>query len=163
MAESTFDRNAVQALIPSEFKGALGFLLALSKQRLADEFVAAFDARGLGARHFAVANLLWHRPGLRQTDIAQVFAMDRTTVMNVVDELEASVMVKRQPHADDRRAHAIELTEAGSAWRTQMLPVVAECEQRFLSPLTPGERALMQELLLRLVFRASDEKKDDQS
>ncbi|PPE76014.1 hypothetical protein C3942_00560 [Solimonas fluminis] len=144
-------RPLFSELLPAEFTGNLSFLLARTRQDLAEEMDAVFDGDGLGIRHYAILSLLFRRGGLRQTDIAAVMSLDRTTTMKVMDELEGRGLLQRSRHSEDRRANAIDLTEAGRAWRERHMNRVLEQEQRFLSSLTPGERTLLQELLLKLV------------
>lgn len=136
--------------LPPEFRGHLGFLLNSARRALVAEIDAVIDG-GLSVRHFAILSVLHHRGGLRQTDIAGVIGIDRTTTMKIVDELERAGMLRRTPHAEDRRANALDLTGKGRAWRERMLPRIAEQESTFLDSLSPGERTLLQEMLLRLV------------
>lgn len=150
---STVEHPEPALLIPPEFRGHLGFLLSKAHQALLGEIDALIDD-GLSVRHFAILSVLHYRGGLRQTDIAGVIGMDRTTTMKIVDELEARGMLRRTPHADDRRANALDLTAKGRAWRARMLPRLADQEAVFLASLSPGERLLLQELLLRLVTDA---------
>ena len=144
------ERHDPAQLVPPEFRGHLGFLLNKAQRALVDDIDAVID-EGLAARHFAIVSILHRRSGLRQTDIAGVVGIDRTTTMKIIDELEQRGMVKRSPHAEDRRANALELTARGRAWRERTLPRLAEREALFLAPLSEGERTLLQELLLRLV------------
>src|SRR3546814_11464831 len=85
-----------------------------------------------------------------------VIGSDRTTTMKIVDELERAGMLRRTPHADDRRANALDLTSKGRSWREKMLPRIVEQESTFLDSLSQGERTLLQELLLRLVTASFD-------
>ena len=41
--------------------------------------------------------------------------VDRTTMVAIVDELEAAGFVDRQRNPEDRRAYALEATDAGRA------------------------------------------------
>ena len=94
-------------LIPAEFRGNLGFLVAKAKQLLSDELDVALRDSGLQIRHFAVLSLIRRRAGLRQTDLCEVLGVDRTTMVKVVDDLEGAGLLRREPHAADRRAHAL--------------------------------------------------------
>lgn len=149
-------------LIPAEFRGNLGFLVAKAKQLLSDELDVALRDSGLQIRHFAVLSLIRRRAGLRQTDLCEVLGVDRTTMVKVVDDLEGAGLLRREPHAADRRAHALQMTEAGEQWHSRTLVPVMDHEQQFLAPLSPGERALLQEMLTRLVdsalVRSADQK-----
>ncbi|WP_051362291.1 MarR family winged helix-turn-helix transcriptional regulator [Solimonas soli] len=157
---ATTDRPDFAQLIPPEYRGHLGFLLNKAQRALVDEIDTALGD-GLAARHFAIVGVLHARPGLRQTDLAGLIGIDRTTTMKIVDELEGRGMVRRAPHAEDRRANALELTAEGRAWRERVLPLLIEQETRFLAPLSAGERTLLQELLLRLVAASFDRKHTD--
>jgi DNA-binding MarR family transcriptional regulator len=152
------EKPDLASLVPPEFRGHLGFLLSTANRALVAEIDAAF-ANDFSVRHFAVISLLHYRSGLRQTDIAGVLGIDRTTTMKIVDELERTGMVRRTPHAEDRRANALELTAKGRAWRERMLPRVVQQETLFLDSLSEGERTLLQELLLRLVTASLDRKR----
>jgi DNA-binding MarR family transcriptional regulator len=143
-------------LIPPEFRGHLGFLVAKAKQLLSEEMDAMLSVGGYSIRHFAVLSMIRRHHGLRQTDLADMLGVDRTTMMKMADELEQRGLLQRIRSAEDRRAYSLELTAAGEAWYAEtLLPIVAE-EERFLAPLSPGERALLQEMLLRLVESALD-------
>lgn len=144
----------IAELIPQEYRGHLGFLVAKAKQLLSEEMDALLRERGYGIRHFAVLSVIRRHAGLRQTDLGDRLGIDRTTIMKTVNELEQRGLVQRSRRAEDRRAYTLELTAAGEAWYAEALvPILAE-EQRFLAPLSPGERALLQEMLLRLVENA---------
>lgn len=141
----------VEPLLPAEYRGNLSFLLVRARQGLFEMMDAVFADENLGVRHYAILGLLVRRGGVRQTDIASVMSLDRTTTMKVLDELEERRLVQRSRNSEDRRANAIDITAAGRAWRERHLAAVVAQEQRFLEPLSPGERALMQELLVKLV------------
>src|SRR3546814_4604399 len=118
---SPIERSDLAQLLPPEFRGNLGFLLNSARRALVAEIDAVMDG-DLSIRHFAILSVLHHRGGLRQTDIAGVIGIDRTTTMKIVDELERAGMLRRTPHADDRRANALDLTSKGRSWREKMLP-----------------------------------------
>ncbi|MGH8444769.1 MAG: MarR family winged helix-turn-helix transcriptional regulator [Solimonas sp.] len=151
------DRPDFAQLIPPEYRGHLGFVLTKAHRALVAELDGVIDD-GLNVRHFALVAVLHHRGGLRQTDIGAMLDADRTTTMKAVDDLEERGMLRRTPHASDRRANAVELTDAGRAWRERMLPRLGEQENAFLEPLSAGERTLLHELLLKLVAAAYDRK-----
>jgi DNA-binding MarR family transcriptional regulator len=143
--------------MPPEFGGHLGFLLAKAHRALIDEADAVIGDELL-VRHFAILSVLLYHGGLRQTDLGGVMGIDRTTMMKIIDDLEQRGMLRRSPHAEDRRANALDITAKGRHWRERMLPRLVEQESIFLAPLSQGERTLLQEILLRLVTSAFDRK-----
>ena len=146
------------SLVPPEYRGHLGFLVAKARQLLSEAMDVQLSADGYSVRHFAVLGGIRHRSGLRQTDLCDILGIDRTTIMKVVDDLEQGGLVHRNRHPEDRRAYVLELTDAGLAAHARMLVPILAQEELFLSPLSPGERALLQEMLLRLVESALDRK-----
>lgn len=75
--------------------------------------------------------------------------------MKMADELERRALVSRSRSLTDRRANTLSLTARGKRWISTLLPAAMGEEERFLAPLSPGERALLQELLVRLVRHAT--------
>jgi len=141
--------------IPEEFRGHLGFVLARARLELIRRLDVVIQPSGLYARHFALARLLQQRPGLSQVEIAGLLGTDRTTTMKMIDELERQGLVSRSRSHTDRRANTLRLTKPGERWMSALLPTAVGEEERFLAPLSPGERALLQELLVRLVRHAT--------
>ena len=141
--------------IPEEFCDHLGFVLARARLELIRGLDAVVQPSGLQARHFALVRLLLQRPGLSQAQISALLGTDRTTTMKMADDLERRALVSRKRSATDRRANTLSLTPQGERWIAQLQPALEDEEARFLEPLSPGERALLQELLVRLVQHAT--------
>jgi DNA-binding MarR family transcriptional regulator len=67
-------------------------------------------------RYEALMLLLFTRTGaLPLGKIGERLQVHRTSVTNIIDKLEADGLVKRVPHAEDRRATLAEITPAGRA------------------------------------------------
>jgi DNA-binding MarR family transcriptional regulator len=67
-------------------------------------------------RYEALMLLSFTRAGaLPLGKIGERLQVHRTSVTNIVDKLEADGLVRRVPHADDRRATLAEITDAGRA------------------------------------------------
>lgn len=59
----------------------------------------------------------------------------------------------RRADPDDGRAVILDLTEAGRALHERLMPEFRAREAAMLAPLTPAERADLERLLGKLVFR----------
>ena len=92
------------------------------------------------------------RPVSQQT-LADLLAVDRSTMVVFVDELERMAHVRRGRNPSDRRAYAIELTESGAEIQREAATLLDACERRYLEPLTAAERRQLLDLLRRLVDR----------
>lgn len=148
------DEKSTASCLPQELCSRLGFVLAKAEQELHGRLDRVTAADGLSIRHLGVLTLVAQRGPMRQTDIADAVRLDRTTVMNLVDDLEAAGFVRRGRDQADRRANAVTATDKGRAWLQRLRPKAETVEQAFLAPLTPAEQAILRELLIRLVTAA---------
>ena len=74
-------------------------------------------------RYEALMLLSFTRAGaLPLGKIGERLQVHRTSVTNIVDKLEADGLVRRVPHAEDRRATLAEITDAGRADRARRPP-----------------------------------------
>jgi MarR family transcriptional regulator for hemolysin len=74
-----------------------------------------FDRRavkfGLTRAQWRATKVLYHREGLRQTDLAEFLEMEPIAVGRVIDRLQAAGFVERRPDPRDRRAWQLYPTE----------------------------------------------------
>ena len=68
---------------------------------------------GITADQFVVLRVVGREPGITQIEIVERTASDPNTVAAILRLLERRNLVRRQPHAHDRRAHCVFLTAAG--------------------------------------------------
>jgi len=137
--------------LPQELCQRLGFMLAKAHQEIADRMQRVTAPTGLTPKHFGVLTLIHRRGPMRQTDVADLLRVDRTTVMKIIDELEAGGYVKRGADPSDRRANAVKSTAKGAQWLEKMKPAAEDVERNFLAPLTATEQDTLRVLLMRLV------------
>jgi DNA-binding MarR family transcriptional regulator len=88
---------------------------------------------------------------LSQQGLGERMAVDRTTIVAIVDRLEDAGYVERRRNPDDRRAYALEITPAGRKWLEQARRAMYEAEQKFLEPLSQAERRQLTGMLQRLL------------
>jgi DNA-binding MarR family transcriptional regulator len=74
-----------------------------------------FDRRavkfGLTRAQWRATKMLYHREGLRQTELAEYLEMEPIAVGRVIDRLQAAGFVERRPDPRDRRAWRLYTTE----------------------------------------------------
>lgn len=109
--------------------------------RLAELTAPALEPFGISGRQCAVLLAVNEQAPSSQHDIAQRMGVDRTTMVALVDELEAKGLVQRRPDARDRRKNVVALTEAGRTTLEGATRAVDEAERRFLGPLSDDEAA----------------------
>jgi DNA-binding MarR family transcriptional regulator len=86
---------------------------------------------------------------LTQRQLIDTIGSDKSAMVRYIDNLEARGLVHRSPHPTDRRAHAVELTDAGRAVVTRVLEAAERTEERLLACLEPEQREPFRALLAR--------------
>jgi DNA-binding MarR family transcriptional regulator len=96
---------------------------------------------------FSALVLVIDNPGMRQSQLADALAIERSNLVVVVDDLEGRGLVTRDPTPEDRRAYALRPTQAGRRLCEKALRAVEAHEARMLRHLTKAEiLALVQAL-----------------
>jgi DNA-binding MarR family transcriptional regulator len=130
--------------------GSLAFLLVQLGMHGAREFGERLKPLGLEQRQAGMLVRLAANEGRSQQAIAALMGINATRMVFLVDELEKLGLVERRRNPEDRRSHALYLTEPGRAALDQVRAVTAEHEQRMSAGLTAAERADLITLLRRL-------------
>lgn len=90
-------------------------------------------------------------PGIDQTAVCNLIAIDRSTVGDVVTRLERKKLIKRIAGTEDRRTKALSITPAGRKLIGEIEPFVESTQTRILEPLTMSERVALMRMLKKLV------------
>jgi DNA-binding MarR family transcriptional regulator len=135
----------------TEFAGQLFFRLwRASHTRVA----AALESVGLTPALFGVLNLLGAREGAIQQEIGAAMGIDPSTMVSLIDQLEAAGLAKRRPHPTDRRAREVAITAKGRRLLDRGRQMSAQVEDEVLRGLTADERRQLLTLLRRALSSA---------
>lgn len=115
---------------------------------------------GVSGRELGVLLLLQGSEATSQQQAAGRLGVDRTTMVGVIDALEAKGLVARRPDAGDRRRNVLELTEDGQAALELAVSASDVAERQLLARLDDAESAQLRTLLTRL---ARDRPEPDRS
>ena len=113
----------------------LGYLLKHAQQRLVQAAGPAMAGYGIDGRELAVLTVLAADYPLSQHEAAERLGVDRTTMVALVDELEAKGLVERHRSPQDRRKNIVQLTNAGERCLDGAGRARDEVERDFLAPL----------------------------
>jgi DNA-binding MarR family transcriptional regulator len=135
----------------------LGGLDALMGFHLRCAQVAAFESFKDYLRPYALSPgqlgtmyLIAANPNATQSAIADALLFDRSTMVQIIDQLEARALVVREPSANDRRSHALRLTAHGSTLVAELAEIVRRHEAQIAQALSAEERRTLIRLLARV-------------
>jgi DNA-binding MarR family transcriptional regulator len=129
----------------------LGYLLKHAQLRMAELTAAALAPYAINGRELAVLLVLADGQPASQQQAAQRLAIDRTTMVAMLDTLEGKGLVSRHPDADDRRRNVVELTEAGRDILQRAVKAGDDAERALLAPLSPQAARQLRDSLQAIV------------
>lgn len=125
----------------AELADRLGYLLKHAQQRLTELNAAALAPYGLSGRELAVLLVFDALGPTSQQDAARRLGVDRTTMVGLVDALEAKGIVQRAPYAEDRRRNVVRFTAAGRTTFRKALTASDAAEREFLGAMDDAAAA----------------------
>ena len=105
---------------------------------------------------YAALTAVRSNPGIDQATLAGLIAYDRTTITGVVDRLVQKGLAVRAVSSHDRRAHALQITEAGKRTLRGIEPAVQAAQRAMLRGLTAGEAKELMRLLHKAIAAGNE-------
>jgi len=140
--------------IPDELGVFPGYLLARLGEKSRRRFHRALEPEGLHPRHFGVMTMVAAHPGMSQQELHEKTAIDPSSMVAVIDELEALGLAERRPHPEDRRVRTIFLTDLGEQKLERVRALARQLQREFFEPLSAEERRTLHGLLRKLAGSA---------
>ncbi|MGW4488780.1 MarR family winged helix-turn-helix transcriptional regulator [Amycolatopsis sp. NPDC004368] len=138
---------------PAVVTRRLGYLLKHAQLRLAEVQEPLLAPHGVTGRQVAVLALLADGEPQSQQEAAGRLGVDRTTMVQLVDELEDKTLVRRQVDPADRRRRIVKPTEEGLRVLAAATEASEEAERRLLGPLAGREEQVLREALWAVVHQ----------
>src|SRR3954452_1560794 len=126
-------------LPPEELAGYTGFLLSYLGEKSRRNFVALLEPHGFHPREFGLITVISKRPGITQQDLAGLARVDPSSMVALLDDLEARGIAERRVDPADRRRRAILLTDEGRRQVQLLKREARKALEEFLAPLTSEE------------------------
>lgn len=117
----------------------LGYLLKAAYRGLAEIVDAALVPFGVTARQLALLSVIARDRALSQIALSERLGVDRTTIVAMLDVLEAQGWVERRRDPQDRRRNVLTLTDAGAAHVVDAEKARAAAEAAYLAVLGEGD------------------------
>ncbi len=128
----------------------LGYHLRRAQAAVFADFMRTMAEDGITPGQFGVLVLIDRNPGLNQSALARTLGIERSTMVAVIDGLEARKLVARQGSVADRRAKVLSLTKRGKSLLADVAPKVRHHENRIAEDLDAEEVAALIALLKRV-------------
>jgi DNA-binding MarR family transcriptional regulator len=135
---------------PEELAGYSGFLMGFLGERSRKRFIAALEPLGFHPREFGLMTVLMKRPGITQQELASVARVDPSSMVALLDDLEARGLAERRVDPIDRRRRAVLLTDEGRRQVALLKREARKVSDEFLAPLSAEERESLHQLLRKL-------------
>jgi DNA-binding MarR family transcriptional regulator len=138
-------RKLDRGVLPS----LLGYVLRRAQSAVFGDFAATFANAGeaLTPGEFGLLVLVERNAGLSQMALARALGIDRSTLVPILDRLQARGLLIRHRSPTDGRTHALQLTAEGDKALARFTRLVRAHEKRIASGLSSAEIASLIELL----------------
>ncbi|KPK09359.1 MAG: hypothetical protein AMJ64_00490 [Betaproteobacteria bacterium SG8_39] len=140
-------RPTAPRLAQGELSDLIGYRLRRAQQELFRDFAASIP--DLSPGRAGLLMLIEANPGVTQSRLAQAMALDRSTMVGVLDALESRGWLERRK-GSDRRTNGLWLTRGGRLLLARVKRRIADHEARVTARLTGAERARLLMLLGKL-------------
>ncbi len=161
MVKQSSIRDSAPPGPPAALANRLGYLLKHAQLRLAELGALALAPFGINGRECAVLIVIDDAPPLSQLELARQMGIDRTTMVALIDELEAKALVERHPDPRDRRKNVVALTDSGRATLREARSAHDHAEERFLDGLSEQDSAHLKRILRAVIDPVPVDKRQD--
>jgi len=142
-------RPSVKSLDRGVLPSLLGYVLRRTQSAVFADFAGTFAKAGetLTPGEFGLLILVERNSGLSQMALARALGIDRSTLVPILNRLQARGLLVRRASPSDGRTHALGLTPAGEKALAKYARLVKAHEKRIASRLSATEARTLIELL----------------
>ncbi len=105
---------------------------------------------GLTRAQWLAVTRLHRRPGLSQSEVADLLEVEKATACRLLDRLEAKKWIERRPDKKDRRVKRIYLTPRANRVQASIAPMAESTVDDALSDLSMEERQQLLDMMVRI-------------
>ncbi|MBS8225388.1 MarR family winged helix-turn-helix transcriptional regulator [Vannielia litorea] len=131
-------------------RGHVGYNMKRAFHMIQMDVNATLAPFGLRMVTFSALVVVIENPGLRQSQLAELLAIERPNLVVILDELEQTGLLTRDRAPDDRRAYALHVTAKGMALGEEARIAVNDHDARMTAGLSDAELAQLIGALRRI-------------
>ena len=136
--------------IPPSVAGRPGALLTIATRRGQELARRRLAPLGLSVQLCGVLNLLAVGP-ISQHDLGGQLGIDRTTMVELIDDLEQKGAVERRKNPTDRRSYALSLTPKGRVLQRRAAKAFDDVTDEVFEALKKSEQLELADMLRRVI------------
>lgn len=128
----------------------IGYALRRAQLKVAQELVEQLAPFDLRPAQFSALLIIETNPGLMQTDLAGILAIEPPQVVTLLNKLEKLGVALRVRCKPDKRSYGIFLSKAGETLLKQLKEVAAQSDREATAALDDAERQQLLQLLHKI-------------
>jgi DNA-binding MarR family transcriptional regulator len=145
----THSAPAEQELDLGPLDDLVGYRIRILQIAAFKDFEGNVSAFGQAPRYFGLLQIVQCNPGLSQTQLAAAIHLVRSSLVPILDKLEAEGLVERRPSLTDRRLKCVSLTTKGARVVAALHPLVQAHEARLTHQFSAADKTRLLDLLKR--------------
>ena len=127
--------------------GHAGYAIRRFQLWIFQDFIKTLAAVDIRPTQYSVMTVIGANPGLSQMAVAKRLGIERARLVHLLDSLEGRKLVKRVKSREDRRSHALHLTDPGQAALKQFKRLAAEHERHVAEKIGRENREKLLQIL----------------
>ena len=135
------EQGQASAISDATLREFAGYAMKRAINAVQSDLVRTLQPFGLRMITFTALTLVVDNPDLSQTQLAGALAMERSNLVNIVDDMETRGWITRNPAPGDRRSYALRATAAGERLCREAVDAVRAHEERLFAGLGTPEKA----------------------
>ncbi|MGT2750119.1 MarR family winged helix-turn-helix transcriptional regulator [Streptococcus orisasini] len=120
-----------------------GYTLSKIAQEMDRRFSESLSSYAIDSRDYGILLTLANHDSMTQINISETMLIDRTTVGQLIDNLESKGFVKRQQNPKDRRQNLIAVTGKGQNLVLNKWKEMQQIERDVIANLSEGQRDVL--------------------
>ncbi|MDB5550312.1 MAG: MarR family transcriptional regulator [Rhizobium sp.] len=142
--------RATERQLSRRLEDFAGYHLRRASALNMQDITNALAAVGQRPSGFSVACIINEQPGITSADICRALGLQRANIVALLEELSGAGYISRVDDEKDKRVQRLYLTDAGYEALETWQEIALGHEDRVLAKLTPSERELLRELLIKI-------------
>ena len=144
---STRAGNGGRPMNYGPLRDSIGYALRRAQVAVFQNFYEGFAELDVRPAQYSVLTIIELNPGVSQTQAADALGIKKTNFVAMIDALEARGLARRTSSENDRRFHALYLTDKGKALMSKLHRIAAAHEGSITERLGAAQRRQLCEAL----------------